>query len=94
MLLQGLGADNPIVVEFEEQIDLFRRLVFGSSYVELLRYDGELEGELGLRVRKNCLYEYVRASIPGFVTEITDSVVWSRLKTEGYSSLLADGKRR
>jgi len=93
-LLRGLRPSNPLVIEFEEQISLFRRLVLESTDVELSRYSGALTGELGLRTRRQLAYPRVRAAVPGFVTEIVDVDVWARLEAAEYSSLLADGRRR
>jgi len=93
VLLRGLDPLDPFVTEFEEQITLFRDLVLNSKDVQLSRYSGDLEGELGLKTRRACSYSHIRAAIPGFVTEILDEGVWRRLTASGYSSLLADGRR-
>jgi len=94
VLLRDLWSNDPLVVEFERQISLFRQLVLESEDVELSRYSGDLAGELGLKTRRQLAYARVRAAVPGFVTEILDADVWGRLEASGYSSLLVDGKRR
>ena len=72
--VRGKPHDDLVVEEFEQDIDLFRGWVLNSSLVELHRHLGELEGELGLKVKKSCVHETIRGAVPVLAFEISNEL--------------------
>ena len=87
--IRDVGIDGEERVEFVEQLDWFRQLVFDNGVVTLVRHQG---GELGMRVVGTQKYADVRKALPGFLSPISEEIA-SRLRDSGYTSLYRDGNR-
>ena len=87
--VRGRSCTDPVVEDFEHDIEIFREWILSSSVVELLRHSGELAGELGLRLKKSCVHETVRGAVPGLAFEISFELR-EVIESLGYTSLLAD----
>ena len=89
MHLRGQTHKSTAVQEFEHDIEQFRRWILESPVVTLIHHTGDLEGELGVGVRKSCGQEAIQNVLPGLAYEISVELR-NEIVALGYTLVLVD----